>query len=238
MSTATTPAAPPRSSAPILAGLIEYVAPNERLLLTGVRYADYVRLTDWCDAERRRAVRLTFDRGKLEITVVGNIHERFKKVVALLIEAWIEETGGDYAPSGEFTHLRADLEVGLQSDECYYIQNAPRVYGLRDIDLSKDPPPDLAVEAEVSNPVLDKLRVYAAFGVPEVWRYDGRRLAVLLLQPDGTYRESPTSRALPTLPLAELPRFLALAASVDIGYATIARQFRAWVRSLPPAPNA
>ena len=91
------------------------------------------------------------------------------------------------------------------------------------------------VEIEVSRTVLDRLPIYAAFKVPEVWRYNGTRITVLLLQPDGSYRESPVSRALPALPFAELPRFLALADDISLSFAEIGRRFRAWIRALPPA---
>lgn len=233
MTTAIVPpvASPSPSTVPVLAGLVSYVEPGQSLLLTGVRFADFEQLAEWRDVAGRRAVRLAYDHGKLEIMVVTNTHERFKKIVALLIEAWIEESGGKYAPSGQLTHKRDDLEQGFEPDECYYIQNCDKVLGVREIDFTKDPPPDLAVEAEVRRTVLDRLPIYAAYKIPEVWRYNGERLTVLPLQRDGTYLESTKSQALPNLPLAELPRFLAMTAQVD--YATISRQFRTWVRSLP-----
>jgi Uma2 family endonuclease len=240
MTTATlaAPASPP-AAVPKIAGLVNYVEPGEHLLLTGVHYDDFMRLAEWRDETRRWSVRLAYDHGKLEIMVVTNAHERFRKIVALLIETWIEVTGGDYLPSGQLTHRREDLQRGFEPDECYYIQNWRAVSGIREIDFTKDPPPDLAVEAEVSQTVLDRFPIYAAFKVPEVWRYDGEQLIVLLLQSDGTYQESSASRALPTLPLAELPRFLTLADDLIISFAAISRQFREWIRSLPPtAPKS
>jgi Uma2 family endonuclease len=233
MTTATT--TPPAGSAvPPLAGLVNYVRPGERLVLTGVEWADYEQLLDWRD-DHRRTVRLTYDQGRLEIMVVSNFHERLRKVLALLIEAWLEETDGDDVPSGQLTHKREDLKRGFEPDECYYVQNWTKVAGLREIDFETDPPPDLTVEVEVSRSVLGRLPVFAAFNIPEVWRYDGERVTVLLLGPDGTYHESPTSRAVPNFPFADAPRFLGMAAALDQSFATIGRQFRAWARSLPPA---
>ena len=234
IATLAAPASPPLAG-PKIAGLVNYVEPGEHLLLTGISYDDFVRLAEWRDEVRRWNVRLAYDRGKLEIMVVTNAHERFRKIVAILIETWIEATGGDYLPSGQLTHRREDLQRGFEPDEYYYIQNWRAVSGIREIDFTKDPPPDLAVEAEVSRTVLDRLPIYAAFKIPEVWRYDGEQLIVLLLQSDGTHRESSASRALPTLPLAELPRFLALANDLTIGFAEISRQFRTWIRTLPQA---
>jgi Uma2 family endonuclease len=233
MTTATVPPSTPPPRTDALIGLLDYVKPGHRLLLGGVRYAEYEQLLHARTDAGRAGVKIAFDRGELEIMVVGGTHERLKKVVALLVEAWVAETGGEYLPSGGMTHKRADLEKGFEPDECYYVQNWKKVAGMRDIDLAKDPPPDLAVEIEVSRTVLDRLPIYSAFKIPEVWRYNGSRLTVLLLQTDGSYSESPNSVALPTLPLADLPRFLALATDVSMSFASIDRQFRAWVRALP-----
>lgn len=234
MTTATLPPAV-APTPPTLRGLLEYVEPGERLLLTGVPYADYERFVEWRDAHRR-TVHLAYDSGKLEIMVVSNLHERFRKRLDVLIISWIVETGGDYCPSGQLTHLREDIAKGFEPDECYYIQNWQKVSGFRDIDFLKDPPPDLAVEVEVSRTVLSRLPIYAAFKIPEVWRWDGENITILLLQADGTYRESPVSVALPTIPWPEFLAFLGLPDS--IGYGDFERRVRAWVRSLPPAQKS
>jgi Uma2 family endonuclease len=241
MSTATVPPAAPRAHSPrtnALMALIDHAEPGFRLSLAGVRYADYVDLLHARTDSGRAGVRIAYDRGEVEIIVVGGTHERLKKIVDLLIETWMEEAGGEYLPSGGMTHLRADIEKGLEPDECYYVQNWQKVGGARDLDLSKDPPPDLAVEIEVSRTVLNRLPIYAAFKIPEVWRYNGTRLAVLLLQPDSTYRESSVSRAIPALPITELPPLLSLVNDVACGFMEMKRRVREWVRArLQTPPN-
>ncbi|MCI0702468.1 MAG: Uma2 family endonuclease [Planctomycetia bacterium] len=233
-----TPASAPTPQTKALLALLDYAQPGFRLSLGGVRYADYEQLLQARTDAGRAGVKIAFDRGEMEIMVVGSTHERLKKIVALLIEVWLEETSGAYLPSGGMTHKRADLEKGFEPDECYYVQNWGKVAGTREIDFTKDPPPDLTVKIEVSRTVLNRLPIYAAFKIPEVWRYNGERLAVLLLQPDGSYRESSVSRALPTLPITEVPRYLALADDVSLDFVTIRRRFGEWVRSLPAAPAA
>ena len=86
------------------------------------------------------------------------------------------------------------------------------------------------IEVEITSPLLNKLAIYAGLGVPEIWRHDDRTLTVLLLQPDGTYAESSTSRAFPFLPMA------AFAGQLDkrdpLNDTRWARAFRVWVREV------
>ena len=77
-----------------------------------------------------------------------------------------------------------------------------------EIDLLVDHPPDLAIEIDITSSSLDRLEIYAKLRIPEIWRSDGQSLEILVLQPDGAYRASPTSLCLPQLPVAELVRFL------------------------------
>jgi hypothetical protein len=98
------------------------------------------------------------------------------------------------------------------------------------VDLAIDPPPDLAIEVELTSGLLDKLSVYAALGVPEVWRYDGERLSVLVLGPGGAHVPSGSSAAFPFLPMAEIDRFLRDYDATDDS--RWGRAFRAWVREV------
>lgn len=225
------PATPPDD----FAGLVKFMltrAPGRRVTVEPVTWDEYERLMD-AREEAGRRIRLTFDQGRLEIMPTSLTHELLKKILAILIEAWQEETGGKYIPGGNVTVKSEAKARGFEPDECYYVQNCARMVGRRELDLETDPPPDLVIEAEVSRTAAGRLPVFAGLGVPEVWRYDGDRVVVLLLTPGGTYQESAVSRAIPTFPFAEVPRFVAMVAEED--YATISRAFRAWVRSLPSA---
>jgi Uma2 family endonuclease len=209
------------------------LAPGQRATIENVSWEDYEGLMAAREAAGRH-FRLTYDQGSLEIMPTSLAHELFKKILALLIEAWLSETGGSYLPGGNVTVKLRLKKRGFEPDECYYIQNRSRMAGRRELDPATDPPPDLVIEAEVSRTVTRRLAVFAGLGVPEVWRYDGARVTVLLLASNGEYEESATSRAVPTFPFAEVPRYVALAESSD-DYAVVDRAFRAWVRSLPPA---
>jgi Uma2 family endonuclease len=225
----------PAPQVPTLIDIVKYLRPGQRLAVTEVTWGDYEQLLEWRD-DYRRTVRLTYDHGRLEIMVLSNLHERLRKVLAQLVEAWLSESGGDFVPSGQLTHKQKDLERGFEPDECYYIQNWKSVAGLRELDFTKDPPPDLTIEIEVSRSVFGRLPVFAAFKIPEVWRYDGEKITTLLLQANGEYQETTTSLAIPNFPFAEAPRFLTMAADVSLGFASIDRSFRQWIRLLP-TPN-
>ena len=107
-------------------------------------------------------------------------------------------------------------------------RDEPRVRGKRRINLRTDPPPDLAIEVDITSSSLDRMGIYASLGIPEVWRCDGETLTVQLLQPDGSYAPAPRSAALPGLPPGEVLRFLRLSDEKD--ETSLIRSFRAWVR--------
>ena len=164
----------------------------------------------------------------------SNIHEFWKKMLSFLVELYAMETGGRMSGLGNWTIAREDLDRGFEPDECFYIQNIDiAVKRKHRLDLATDPPPDLAIEIEVSRSVLPRLPVMDAFKVPEVWRFDGDALTCLVLQPNGTYQPAATSVAFPALPLAELVRFVKSAEGTD--QISVARQFRDWVQAGMPA---
>jgi Uma2 family endonuclease len=155
-------------------------------------------------------------------------HERFKHLLAYLIVALIEELGWDWACFGSMTFKRRKRQRGLEADDCFWIQNEPLVRGKDHIDLRRDPPPDLVQEIDVTHSSVDRLGIYAILKVPEVWRYNGQTLIVHVLDASGKYVESPTSRAFPFLPLAEVVRFLDLRTTTS--NANLIRSFRTWVQ--------
>ena len=116
---------------------------------------------------------------------------------------------------------------GLEADESYYIQNYARIQG-REVDLTIDPPPDLAIEIDLSLPDVEKSSIYARLGVPEIWRWRDGRLTVFTRHADGNYIERATSLALADFPLRELAA--ALAGYPETDPAKAVAQFRKRVR--------
>lgn len=198
--------------------------PEQRFVLHGISWDTYNALLHDLESS---AVRLTYDRGSLEMMSPSRDHERFKRLIGRIIEIFTEELDIPMQSGSSTTWRREDLDRGLEADECYYIQHEPQICDREIIDLTVDPPPDLAVGIEISHSLLDKLSVYAALRVPEIWHYDGETLRVCLLQADGTYRGAEQSLNLPQLPPRELVRLLAL--RDEQRETAWARTFRRWV---------
>jgi len=237
MATATLPVSPvhpaPRPDVRLFADLMLALGAGRMASITGLSWGDYEYLLGVREAHGRK-FRVWYDRGRLEVVTTTNVHEFWKKLLAALLEAYASETRKSIVPGGSMTVEREDLDRGFEPDESYHIQSAPRVFPVRRLDFTRDPPPDLTIEIEFTRSAIGRLGVYAAFGVPEVWRYDGTALTFLHLQPDGTYQPRDTSLAFPELTAGDLVRFVRLADTHD--YLSILRQFRDWVRQTLPPP--
>lgn len=197
-------------------------------LRTNQSWQDYERAL----AERDRLdrhYRITYDRGMLEIMPVGAPHERWKDLIGSLLTIFAVETGAPLTGVGNWTLRREMLSRGLEPDECYYIQNEHLVRGRLELDLERDPPPDLAIEIEVTRSALNRISIYEALGVAEIWRFDGETFTVLIRGGDDRYSEAESSLSLPTFPLAEVQRRLATFGETD--QTTWLRDWRAWVRA-------
>ncbi|MEL6384688.1 MAG: Uma2 family endonuclease [Cyanobacteria bacterium J06626_18] len=200
--------------------------PQNRVVLQGVSWSTYQALIH--DLESEPGKRLTYDQGKLEIMAPSPPHEGFKKRVGRMVEVTTEETETEIRSLGSTTWSREDLAKGLEADECYYIQNERVVRGKAEIDLTTDPPPDLAIEVDITSSSMNRLAIYRALGVPEVWRHDGSTLTIYRLA-NNEYRPQEKSEVLPLLGREGILRFLE--ASETLGETRWIREFRKWVQS-------
>lgn len=201
--------------------------PENRVVLRNVSWATFEALLAETD---RRGTRFTYDRGVLEIMSPSREHERIKSLIGRMIETMTLELDIPISSAGSTTLKNPLKERGVEPDECYYVANEERVRGRDDLDLEVDPPPDLAIEVDITSSSVDQLGIYAALGVPEVWLCDGAAIRVCQLQGDGTYAKQPRSPSFPFLPLDEIERFLEQRNATD--ETTWIRQFRAWARNL------
>lgn len=178
---------------------------TQSVVLHNISWNSYKQITDSLQDET--PAHFTFDRGKLEIMVLSLRHENLKKILAMLFERLSEALEIEIFAAGSTTFQRKDLERGFEPDECYYVRNAEMMRGKDSVDLDVDPPPDLTVEIDVKHSSLNRMSIFAAIGIPEVWRYDGENLIVYLLE-DKDYRKSEESSVLTKVKSKELNRLI------------------------------
>lgn len=136
---------------------------------------------------------------------------------------------------GICTIRREDLDRGFEPDDWSYLGATatamlePTV--ARTLEFRSDPPPDLAVEIEISRRLLDRIELYAAMRIPELWRFDGKAFVIWSLQPNGVHVQAPTSRFFPMIKAAAIAGCLIDVNTVDD--AARLRRFREWVRTQP-----
>jgi Uma2 family endonuclease len=211
---------------------------DQRVMLRNVSWETYEGLL--AGHQDSSAPRFTYDRGALEIMSPLPEHEEANRALASLVENVAVEWRMSFRNLGSTTFKREDLGRGFEPDSCFYLQNADRMRGKARIDLTVDPPPDLVIEIDPptawapAHPSLDKLPIYAALDVPEVWRYDGNRLAILILE-GGACLERKESLALPQATVAALSDLLRQSQEMDPPDWIL--QVRDWARSRrSPAP--
>lgn len=197
---------------------------EERIQIDGLSYEFYKQ---FCDAIGEQPIRLSYDSEILEIMITKSPHEYYKEMLAKLIEMTIFELNIPVRSGGSMTFQRDDLRKGLEPDKCWWIETEPLVRGKREFDFRHDPPPDLAVEIEISHSLGTRLRICAAIGIKEVWRCTGEKLQFLRLATNGRYEPSDVSLALPIL----RPEYLLPYMDIDDprDETTRLRAFRDWL---------
>ncbi len=209
---------------------IAHLPTGSVLLLEDITWENYERLLAELGDDSR--VRVTYDNGRLEIMSPSDKHEYLKSLLGHLMGVLTEELDLKYISIGSTTLKRDQASQGTEPDDCFYFTNADRVIGKGEIDLSADPPPDLAVEIDISNRSQTKFPIYASIGVPEIWLYkDGQTRFYKLTGKD--YQEIPAS---------DLFSFLTPDVITDLlnqeyiqDFNAVKRKFRNWVRKHKPA---
>ncbi len=198
---------------------------EQRVILHNISWETYQRLLT--EHGESTGTRLIYDRGALEIMIVSLKHERLNRLVADLFTIIADELQIDFVGAGSTTFRREDLERGFEPDSCFYIKHADRIRDKDEVDLSTNPPPDLIIEIDITSPSLPRFPIFAAVGVPEIWRYDGVQVAIHQLV-SGNYVAMDDSTALPGVTGELLTRFMQ--ASETQKRTAWLRQVRAWAR--------
>ncbi|GET41723.1 Uma2 family endonuclease [Microseira wollei] len=200
------------------------VQPGQYLTLRDISWAEFEAILD--ELGEHRAARVAYFQEVLEIRMPLPEHEINKELIGDMIKLLLDELELDWQSYGSTTFKRREMAAGLEPDTCFYIQNARRMIGKRRLDLSVDPPPDLAVEIDVTSKT--QLSAYLALGVPELWCYGDGKLQVFVLG-EGEYVQVETSPTFGNLPIIEgILQFLKL--SETEGSSAARRAFRQWVR--------
>ena len=198
---------------------------EKRSVLRGLSWEAYVQLMD--ELPQSRGSRLTYDNGILEITVPLEVHEFSGRLIGRFITTLVELMELRVKTMGSTTMKYPKLRKGAEPDNAYYIQNQPLVKG-RNVDFSKDPPPDLVVEVDITHTDIEKNAFYSSLGVPEFWRFNGKILRIYQLC-DRVYVEVEVSPTFPKVPKEQLYVFLKEAKEDEIE-AVIS--LRSWWRSM------
>ncbi|MEQ1825761.1 MAG: Uma2 family endonuclease [Pirellula sp.] len=168
-------------------------ASETRMVLENVSWETYVALVD----ERVGSVpRMTYDQGVLEMMSPKRKHEHLGRLMGRMIEAYSEIRSIEILSVASATVKCRDLQKGYEADESYYVTSIEQVLAKEELDFDVDPAPDLVIEVELTSSAIDKMRLYAAMQVPEVWRHDGNSVQFFRLM-KGTYDTVKTSIELP-----------------------------------------
>lgn len=200
------------------------VPQGQRVLLHDINWQEFEEILE--ELGEKRATRIAYSKGTLEIRMPLPEHEVNKEIIGDMVKILLDELEMDRECFGSTTFKRKDMAHGIEPDNCFYIQNHALMIGKTRIDLTIDPPPDLAIEIDVTSKT--QLSAYEALKVPELWCYVDRKLQINVLR-DGEYIQMETSPIFPCLSaIAGITRFVEM--SRTAGTSPALRAFRQWVR--------
>lgn len=213
-------------SAPIPQARTATPTPRRGIVLRNISWDSYQALLRDLEGQR---VSLTYDRGTLEIMPPTPRHERIGTFIARLVETMTLELGIPIVGLGSATWFSQHLRRGLEADECYYVARADWAAGREVFDLRVDPPPDLAIEVDITSSSLDKEDIYRELGIPELWRHEEGKLTIRVRNTAGQYETAARSVSFPMLPPEIIESFVARRTSNND--TALMLEFRAWVRA-------
>jgi Uma2 family endonuclease len=205
--------------------MIGRMSADSVLVQHGISWHDYEELLD--AVGEASSLRICYDEGTLQVMSPSSKHEHVAKLIERLVDLLSIRQRTKVLFYGSATLKRQSEQKGAEPDACFYVQAAAAVGTKEQIDFDTDPPPDVVVEIDIHHESISKFPIYAAFGVPELWRYDGNSLTIFHLR-DRQYVLSEASQALPILTSAVLTEFLARSPKED--QYTIVLAFEEWLK--------
>ncbi len=175
---------------------ISAMAINQKLIMQGVGWDFYEQIL--ADYINSNALHFAYNDGILEVEMPKFDYEKVNRFLLRLIEYICLELNLDFANAGSTTFRQQKKTKGCEPDTAFYLANATQVRDLDEIDLTFDPPPDLVIEVDMTSPSLDKMPIYAALNVPEVWLYQGQKVEFFHLVGE-KYKKVKSSISIPIL---------------------------------------
>ncbi|QIR39821.1 Uma2 family endonuclease [Tolypothrix sp. PCC 7910] len=201
-----------------------HLPPGQRVLLQDVTWQELETIIE--ELGEHRAARIAYDKGILEIMAPLPEHEDDKEIISDLIKALLEELDIECRCLGSTTFKNQLMVQGIEPDQCFYIKNEALIRGKKRLDLTVDPPLDLALEVDITSRTHP--HIYQTLKVPELWRFEKGILTINILE-DGNYIESQSSLNFPHLPLiAVITQYLEN--SKTAGRNATLKAFRSWVK--------
>ena len=197
---------------------------TQRVILEGISWETFQTMLQ--EMGDHRASRLAYDSGLLEITMPSSLHEIINRLLDRIIVALTEELNLKIKAYGSTTLTREDLEKGIEPDSCYYIQKADQLL-TRKLDLAVDPPPDLAVEVDITSSSQRRFGIYRQLQIPEVWRYTQNEGVIIYRYSQDNYIECEASPTFSMITGNVLMGFLELANTEDDN--SVIRSLRRWL---------
>ena len=201
------------------------VKPGQEMLLQDITWQQLENIL--AEMGEKRAARISYSDGWLEIMVPLPEHEKDKEYIGDLVKILLETLQIDFEPFGSTTLKNEQMRQAVEPDTCFYIQNQAAVIGKNRLDLTVDPPPDLAIEIDITS--RTRFDNYEILGVPELWRYTKQGLEISVLQ-EGKYLKVLSSPNFPNIPIVELINEY-VQQCLTIGRSQAMRNFRTWLNS-------
>ena len=186
--------------------IIEHLPADSQVTLRNIPWDEYEELLD--QVGEARGLRISYDEGTVQIMTLSSEHENYAEFIKRLVDVVSLRLRINIRFFGSATIRRQRRGKGNEPDACFYVQSVPLIGNRVHLDFAVDPPPDIVVEIDVHHDSSAKLPIYAALGVPEIWRYDGYAMTIHRLE-DDQYVETETSPALPILSSRLLTEHLA-----------------------------
>lgn len=176
------------------------------VILSDVSWETYNRFADETMDKIRNPL-FYYEEGNLLIMTLGSQHEAIKDTIVYLINVFCEELQINSRSLGSTTYRRKDIERAFEPDSCFYFANEPKIRGVKRLDMSIHPAPDLIVEVDITSLSTFREHIFSAFGVPEIWRFDGEQIEILKLE-NGKYVPVKNSLSLPLITPEKLTEFV------------------------------